>query len=275
MLVKAVSGTLSIVSTPIGNIKDITIRAIDTLKSADIILCEDTRVTRKLLSAYEIKNRTASYHAHNESEKLAWVMAELSSGKNIAMVSDAGTPLISDPGFLLIRACHEQGINVTAVPGACAAIAGITISGINCPHFIFYGFLPKSKGSAIRELQELSQLQYPIIFYESSKRLYKTLCNIYDICGDRQAAVVREITKMFEDIALGPVSVLCKKYKDGARGEVVLILEGAVEKLQHQPIDGQDLSEDITSKQQIKEIARKSGVRARDLYNGAMKKKER
>ncbi len=219
---------LYIVPTPIGNLKDITQRAIDVLGSVDLILAEDTRTTRVLLDKYDIKTPTSSYHIHNEHKITDKYIASLQGGQDIALVSDAGTPAISDPGFLLIRACHENDIKVISLPGANAAISAIVGSGIPSDRFHFEGFLPNKKGRRKR-WDFLKTYPYSIVLYESPYRIVKLLEEICEYLGnDRKVAIVKEISKVYEDISLDICENHLKKYKEinKIKGEYVVVIDG-------------------------------------------------
>ena len=219
------SGTLYIVSTPIGNLADITFRAIDTLKNVDLIACEDTRHTKILLDRYDIRTSTTSYFQHNRFQKGAYLLNELKNGKNIALVSDAGTPGISDPGAHVIKLALESGINVTAIPGPAALIAALVLSGKPTHKFMFEGFLSNKSAGRRKRLKELSAQKNTIILYESPHRILKTLKDIQDIFGDKEIACARELTKKFEEIKRGSASSLLAHFeKNKPRGEFIIII---------------------------------------------------
>lgn len=219
-------GKLFIVPTPIGNLEDITLRAINVLKSVNIILAEDTRTSGKLLKHYEITTPLKSFHMHNEHEKLKHIIQELKGGTHIALVSDAGTPAISDPGFLLVRGCIENNIAVECLPGATALIPALVNSGLPSDRFVFEGFLPHKKGRKTR-LELLATEQRTMIFYESPYRLLKTLGQFKEHFGDRQASVSRELTKMYEENIQGTLSELHTYFSKGTiKGELVVVVEG-------------------------------------------------
>ncbi len=218
---------LYIVPTPIGNLEDITLRAIRILKEADLILAEDTRQTTKLLNHYEVKTRMRSHHQFNEHKTINGIVNQLMSGEQIALVSDAGTPGISDPGFLLIRACVQNKIEIECLPGATAFIPALVNSGLPTDHFIFEGFLPPKKGRKTR-LEKLAQEPYTIILYESPFRLLKTLKQLNEYFGDeRQVAVSRELTKIHEETKRGAISDVINYYENQTiKGEIVIIISG-------------------------------------------------
>ncbi|HEX5034573.1 MAG TPA: 16S rRNA (cytidine(1402)-2'-O)-methyltransferase [bacterium] len=199
------SGKLSLVATPIGNLGDITLRALETLKAADLIACEDTRHSAKLLQHYEIRKPLLSLHEHNERARVAAILAKLEEGAHIALVSDAGTPLISDPGFRLARAVVEAGHELESLPGPCAAINALLLSGLPTDSFYFVGFLPPKSAARRRRFQELADFPSTLIFYESPHRIRKFLDEAFEILGPRPIAVAREMTKKFEEIYRGPL----------------------------------------------------------------------
>lgn len=224
-------GTLYIVATPIGNLEDITLRALRILKEVDFILCEDTRTTGKLLSKYEIKNKTMSYHAHSTKNKENHIIELLKEGKNLALVSDAGTPCISDPGVMLVNNVYEEfkdKARIVPIPGASALISAISACGISTANFTFLGFLPHKKG---REtiFAKISESEYASVFYESTHRLLKTLSSLEKILDeDRTVVVAREITKKFEEIKRGSISNLLNFFTDNTqkqKGEFVIIVD--------------------------------------------------
>lgn len=216
---------LYIVSTPIGNLKDITLRAIEVLKSVDLIAAEDTRHTKILLDHYQIKTAMTSYFEHNEIKKADYLLGFLKEGKNIALVTDAGTPGISDPGYPLIKLAKENNIPVTVVPGACALVAALSLSGLPTDSFIFMGFLPVKSAARRRKLEELKNETRTIIFYESPHRLVKALKDIEDVLNDPVVVCAREITKKFEEVKSSPASQLAEHFsRQGPRGEIVLLL---------------------------------------------------
>lgn len=221
------NGQLYMVPTPIGNLEDISFRAIRVLKEADLILAEDTRTTSKLLKHYDIGTNMKSFHMHNEHKMLDQIIAWLKTGMTIAQVSDAGTPGISDPGFLLVRACVENDINVLSLPGATAFVPALVNSGLPSDKFVFEGFLPVKKGRQTR-LKFLAQENRTIIFYESPHKLLRTLKDLAEYFGaDRKAAVSREISKMFEETKRGSLEALFQHFTEKApKGEFVLIVDG-------------------------------------------------
>ena len=222
---------LYLVPTPLGNLKDITLRALEVLKEVDLILCEDTRTSQKLLQHYQINKPLTPYHQHNEHRIADHLVAQLQAGKKMALITDAGTPGISDPGFLLVRACIQQGVPVNCLPGATAFVPALINSGLSAQRFCFEGFLPLKKGRQTL-LKFLAVETRTIILYESPVRLVKTLTDLATYMGDtRRASVSREITKMFEETRRGTLLELIAYFtQKPPKGEIVLVLEGRDEK---------------------------------------------
>ena len=221
------AGTLYVVSTPIGNLEDITHRAVRILAEVDLVACEDTRHTRKLLHHYGIKTKTISYHEHNERERAAELLAHLHEGLDVAIVSDAGTPGINDPGFRVVRLAIENGVRVVPVPGPSALITALVSSGLPTDEFFFAGFLPAKTNARRSKLAEFRSLPATLIFYEAPHRIAATLKDAHEIFGEREAVVARELTKLHEEIARGRLSELAGRFASGAsaRGEIVLIID--------------------------------------------------
>ena len=222
---------LYLVPTPLGNLKDITLRALEVLKEVDLILCEDTRTSQKLLQHYQINKPLTPYHQHNEHRVADHLVAQLQAGKKMALITDAGTPGISDPGFLLVRACIQQGVTVNCLPGATAFVTALINSGFSAQRFCFEGFLPLKKGRQTL-LKLLTTETRTIILYESPVRLVKTLTDLATYMGEtRRASVSREITKMFEETRRGTLQELIAYFtQKPPKGEIVLVLEGRDEK---------------------------------------------
>ncbi len=215
---------LYIVATPIGNLADITERARSVLAAADIVACEDTRVTGRLLHHLGLKKTMRRYHDHSGEGDRENLLSAAREGVG-ALVSDAGTPLISDPGYKLVRAAGEAGVMVTSVPGASAAIAALTLSGLPTDRFLFEGFLPSKSGQRVRALQKIAAIEATLIFYESGPRLAAMLSDAHDILGDRQGSVIREITKKFEEKVAGRLAELAERYTDAPpKGEIVVVI---------------------------------------------------
>lgn len=220
---------LYLVPTPIGNLEDMTYRAVRVLKEADMIACEDTRTSGVLLSHYDIDTATTSYHEHNERKKAPQLVARMRSGQQIALISDAGAPGISDPGFYLARACWEADVEVTALPGATALVPALTASALPSDRFVFEGFLPKKKGRQTR-LTTLADEPRTMVFYEAPYRLLRTLEDLAEACGPaRPAAVARELTKKFEEIERGTLQSVRSYFatQEKVRGECVIVVGGA------------------------------------------------
>jgi len=221
------AGTLYLVATPIGNLADITHRALQVLRDVDLIACEDTRHTHKLLQHYGITTKTTSYHEHNEQQRAAELIDLLKQGSDIAVVSDAGTPSISDPGFRLVRAAIESEIAVVPVPGPSALISALIAAGLPTDEFFFAGFLPSRSNARRVRLNELRSVPGTLIFYEAPHRLATTLRDAYEVLGEREAVVARELTKLHEEIRRGRLSELAKHYVDeeNPRGEIVVLID--------------------------------------------------
>ena len=221
-------GTLYIVGTPIGNLEDVTLRALRVLREADLIAAEDTRVTRKLLARYDIHTAITSYHENSPPSKLESLLARLREGANVAVVSDAGMPGISDPGADLIAACLEEGIAVVAIPGPTAVMTALVLSGLAAERFAFYGFLPSAKQARRKALEDLRGCEQTLLFYEAPHRLEACLADMGEILGDRRAAAARELTKMHEEVARGRLSELSARFAERRpRGEITLVIESA------------------------------------------------
>ncbi len=219
-------GTLYLVATPIGNLQDMTFRAVETLKTVGVIACEDTRHTRKLLNHFEITNRLISYHEHNEAERADELLELLLSGTSVAVVSDAGTPGISDPSFRVVRRAIESGMAVVPIPGAVAFVNALIASGLPTDSVFYGGFLPSKKSDRRRRLQEVSGVQATLVFYESPRRIAASIADCLETLGDRQAVVAREITKLHEQFERGTLSELNSTFSSATfKGEFVLIID--------------------------------------------------
>lgn len=269
------------VATPIGNLRDITLRALDVLREVDVIAVEDTRVSAKLLQHYAIKKEMIAIHAHNEITRSRHIIEILQAGKSIALISDAGTPTISDPGATLVRVALDHGINVTAIPGPNAAIAALSASGLVAPNFLFYGFLPPKKGERRAALTKLDSLSYAIVFYEAPHRIADCLTDLCNILGaERRIAIARELTKLFESHArmpLGDAVAWVEGDSNNSRGEFVLIVEAAQPSLAAQGLDAQTghmlktLLAELPLKQAVGLAQRISGEKRNMLYDAALK----
>lgn len=220
------SGTLYLVATPIGNLADITHRALQVLSDVDLIACEDTRHTHKLLQHYGITTKTTSYHEHNEQQRTSHLIELLKQGSDVAVVSDAGTPGISDPGFRLVRAAIENDVAVVPVPGPSALIAALIAAGLPVDEFFFAGFLPSRSNARRTRLEELKTVPGTLIFYEAPHRLAAMLKDAYEILGEREAVIARELTKLHEEIKRGRLSELAELYvEEEPRGEIVVLID--------------------------------------------------
>jgi len=270
------AGTLFVVATPIGNLEDITLRALRILGEVDLIACEDTRHTKKLLSHFQIDKPTCSYHEHNEQRRTNWLLQRLESGVDIALVTDAGTPSISDPGYRLVRTSIERGIRVSPIPGACSIIAALSVSGRPTDSFVFLGFLP-SKPKARRSILEGIRWEpRTVLFFESPIRLTATLRELQEVFGARQMTVAREMTKVHEELVAGTVSeVLCFFRSHPPKGEAVLILEKASSKTVVPESLGDKalwirlegfMDQGLSKKDALKRLARELGCPKRELY---------
>jgi len=223
-------GTVHVVATPIGNLEDISLRALRSLAEADVILAEDTRRTRILLQHHDIATRPLSLGTHNEKSRSEEVLARLREGASIALVSDAGTPLISDPGGYFVAAAIEDGHRVEAIPGASAVMAALTSSGLRVQPFTFVGFLPRKRGARMKLLASHSARVETLVIFESPRRVASTLAELAEVFGeDRRACAARELTKLHEEVARGPLGELAERFAEGGRGEFTLVVEGAEE----------------------------------------------
>jgi 16S rRNA (cytidine1402-2'-O)-methyltransferase len=222
-----ISGCLYLVATPLGNLEDITIRALRILSEVKLVAAEDTRQTRKLLSAHGIANRVISYREHNHARAAVQITGVLKGGGDVALVSDAGTPALSDPGTALVRNALDAGFRVTPVPGPAAAVAALVASGLSTERFTFLGFLPRKAGQLERQLEDLFSEPGTLVVYESPRRIAKTLAAMAKIFGERSAVVAREISKLHETFDRGSLPELAARYAEGTRGEVTLVVEGA------------------------------------------------
>lgn len=267
------------VATPIGNLEDITYRAVRTLKEVDLIAAEDTRQTIKLLNHFEISKPMTSYYEHNKMEKGNHLIAQLLEGKNIALVSDAGTPGISDPGEDLVRLAQKSGIKVSPIPGPVAAISGLIVSGLPTGQFVFEGFLPMNKKSRKERVAGLLSETRTTIFYEAPHKLIYTLKDLYEILGERNIVLARELTKKFEEIKRCTLNEALQYYEnESPRGEFVLIVEGANENLllekEHHRWDDISIREHVEmyveqgmgKKEAIKRVSLERGISKRDVY---------
>jgi 16S rRNA (cytidine1402-2'-O)-methyltransferase len=221
------SGTLYLVATPIGNLEDVTRRALRVLAEVDVVACEDTRRTRSLLEHFQIRARTVSYHEHNERERAEELARSIAEGQTVALVSDAGTPGVNDPGYRLVRECVERGLSVVPVPGPTAFVAALTASGLPTDEFYFGGFLPARSHARREKLAAVKSLRATLVFYETPHRLAHALADALAVLGEREAAVARELTKLHEEIVRGRLSELVRRFEPegAARGEMVLVID--------------------------------------------------
>jgi 16S rRNA (cytidine1402-2'-O)-methyltransferase len=264
-------GTLYIVATPIGNLGDLTYRAAKVLTDVDVIACEDTRQTVKLLHHYEIRTPTTSLHEHNERQKLSYLLDRLEAGESIALVSDAGTPLISDPGFPLVREARRRGITVVPIPGASALTSALSASGLPTDAFYFGGFLPPKTGARRRILEELASLDVTLVFYEAPHRIRETLTEVAEIMPHRQVVVARELTKLHEEFAAGAAAEVAKTIAE--RGEITLIIGKPDRSAEPAPSE-EDLKRSYQAliaagqapSAAAKEIAHRYGLNKREVY---------
>jgi len=271
-----VKGTLYIVSTPIGNLEDITLRALRVLKEASVIAAEDTRHSRKLLAHYGISKPLISYWGQTEKTKSAHILERIHSGQSVALISDAGTPGISDPGAILIKKAVEENIKVVSIPGPSALIAALSLSGLPTEEFIFRGFLPPKKSQRQKVLNELSLESRTLIFYEAPHRILETLKDMEKIFVERRAALAKEITKIHEEVLRGSISeILSKLEKTAIAGEYVITLEG---KRDRERTISSDILLEISSlmkkglgrKEAVKKIAEAYGLSKKELYNKSL-----
>jgi 16S rRNA (cytidine1402-2'-O)-methyltransferase len=268
-------GGLYLVATPIGNLGDISLRALELLAAADLIACEDTRVTRKLTERYGIKTPLMAYHEHNAGEARPKLLARLAEGQAIALVSDAGTPLISDPGYKLVRETVEAGHAVTALPGASAVLGALTLAGLPTDRFFFEGFLPPKQAGRQKRIAELGVIPATLVLFESGPRLAATLADLATGLGPRAAAVCRELTKLHEEVRRGYLTTLAQEYADGAetRGEIVIVIAPPAD---DEATDG-DIDEllrralaRVSVKDAVGEVALATGRPRREVYQRAL-----
>ncbi len=271
-------GTLYIVATPIGNLEDITFRAVRTLKEADLIAAEDTRHTRHLLDRYGIDTPLTSYHDHNKEEKAPVLVARLLEGKTVALVSDAGTPGISDPGYFLINLAIDQHVPVVPVPGPTAAIAALSVSGLPTDRFLFEGFLPSKQAARIKRLELLSREDRTMIFYEAPHKVIRAVEDMLRVLGDRRAVATRELTKMHEETMRGTLSGILKRLNEGTiKGEFTIIVHGASESSRNEDIDPAEylknlmLHRGMTKKEAIAAAADQLGIPKKEVYKHSLK----
>ncbi len=278
-------GMLYLCATPIGNLGDMTPRVVETLRSADLIAAEDTRNSIKLLNHFEIKTSMTSYHEYNKVEKADFLIGQMQQGRNVALITDAGTPAVSDPGEVLVRKCQKAGIIVTSLPGPAACITALTLSGLSTRRFCFEGFLPSDKKEKAQILKELQEESRTIILYEAPHHLVRTLGELYDALGDRRITLCRELTKKFETIL--PITIkeaLVFYEKEEPRGEYVLVVEGKtlLQKKEEEQAAWQSMTVEehmayyeeggMDEKSAMKQVAKDRGVPKREIYQYLLSK---
>ena len=281
------AGILYLCATPIGNLDDITLRVIDTLKSVDLIAAEDTRNSIKLLNHFGVKTPMTSYHEYNRVEKAHYLIGQMQEGKTVALITDAGTPAISDPGETLVALCQEAGIVVTSLPGAAACITALTLSGLSTRRFCFEGFLPDNKKEKKAVLKELSAESRTMIIYEAPHHLKKTLEELYEALGERKITICRELTKKFETILPMTIEKALTFYEENEpRGEYVLVIQGKSleEKKEEAALSWKEMpieehmrcyeEQGIERKEAMKIVAKDRGIGKRDVYNMLLEKIE-
>jgi len=266
---------LYLVATPIGNAADITLRALDILRRVDVVACEDTRLTGTLLARHGISVKLTPYHDHNADRARPAILARLAQGQAVALVSDAGSPLISDPGFKLVRECADAGLPVTAIPGASAAVTALQLSGLPTDRFLFAGFLPARQAARKKALAELASVPASLVFFESANRLAESLADMAETLGDRPAAVARELTKLYEEIRRGALSELAAHYADAGapKGEIVIVVGGPQEIApSEQDLDAKLVGalENLSVRDAAAQIAAETGMPKRDVYARAL-----
>jgi 16S rRNA (cytidine1402-2'-O)-methyltransferase len=267
------------VATPIGNARDITLRALDVLRAADLIACEDTRVSAKLFNLYGISATTLSYHDHNAAQMRPRLLRALGEGKIVALISDAGTPLIADPGWRLVQEAVAAGLPVTALPGASAPLVALSLSGLPSDRFLFAGFLPEKSAERRRALRELQAVPATLIFFESPRRLAASLEDALAVLGDRSAAVARELTKLFEEVRRDSLQALLAHYKEAPtpKGEIVLLIgraaQDAVAANTDEAVDAalRQALQSASLKQAVADVAAALGLKRREVYARALR----
>jgi 16S rRNA (cytidine1402-2'-O)-methyltransferase len=273
-------GTLYLVATPIGNLEDITLRAVRTLREADLIACEDTRHTRKLLEHYAITKPTISYHEHNERERTEELMAKLQAGASVALVSDAGMPLVSDPGYRLVAAAISRGIAVVPLPGPAALVTALAASGLPTDAFYFGGFLPAKSGQRLRALESLRGVEATLVFYEAPHRILDTLSDVETTLGPRAVVVARELTKIHEEFLRGTAAEVRATLtsRSAVKGEITLLIgsrvESAPDVLPLNEAVAACMREGLSRMEAMKAVARRRGVSKREVYSSLQKKTE-
>lgn len=270
---------LYVVATPIGNLRDMTLRALETLAAVELVLCEDTRTSAKLLDHYGIKAKRQAFHEHNERDKAEYIAERIADGAAIALISDAGTPLLSDPGFPLIRTLAARNLPIFPIPGASALLSALVVAGLPTDAFAFHGFLPPKAGARVNALMKHVDSRETLVFYESPRRLADTLSAMAEVLGDRQAAVSLELTKRFERTARGLLSELAAQYAEGeTKGEAVIVVSGAAEPSAPSAEDWQAALREAMVDQPLRaavdEVAARFGLKRKDVYNAALALKD-
>ena len=272
-------GKLLLVATPIGNLGDITLRALEALREADVVAAEDTRRTVKLLNHYAIKNKLVSFHEYSREARFEEILGLLAVGKKVALVSDAGTPVISDPGYELVRRCIEKGIEVESIPGACAAVTAVPLSGMDCSRFLFWGFLSPKQAARRRELEEIQEKGIPCVVYESPNRILKLLADVCDICGaETRVCVCRELTKLHEESLRMTAGEARAELggREAIKGEFVVVIDpqpAETEKLSEQRIAQEvekRLQSGMTKKSAAADVAKEYGLPKNRVYGIAL-----
>jgi 16S rRNA (cytidine1402-2'-O)-methyltransferase len=271
---------LYLIATPIGNLKDITLRALEVLKEVDIIACEDKRVSSKLLHHYSISKPLFSYHDHNADQVRPRLLSYLKEGKKVAYITDGGMPLISDPGFKLVRSCQAENLPYTVLPGATAPLTALSLSGFPPDRFFFSGFLPSKSAARCTALEELKTLPITLIFFESPQRLVAFLKDAQKVFGDRESAICREMTKLYEEVQRGPLSSLIQHYEaTPPRGEIVVLIEGAspFSSLSEEELEAhlEKALKTSTVKEAVDMVSKAFGRSKREVYQRALSLKEK
>jgi 16S rRNA (cytidine1402-2'-O)-methyltransferase len=266
---------LYLVATPIGNLSDISLRALEVLAGVDMIACEDTRVSRKLIEHYGITTPLTPYHEHNAEQARPKLLARLAEHQSVALISDAGTPLISDPGYKLVREAQSAGFAVTAIPGASAILTALCVAGLPTDRFFFEGFLPSKQVARQKRIADIAAIPATLVFYESGSRLTATLADLAALLGTRQAAVCRELTKLHEEVRRAPLDTLAKEYAIGAelRGEFVIVVAPPIERqASEEEIDAhlRRALNRLSVKDAVAEVAQSAGRPRREIYQRAL-----
>jgi 16S rRNA (cytidine1402-2'-O)-methyltransferase len=272
-----VAGLLSVVATPIGNLDDLSPRAARALTTADVIACEDTRVTRKLLTRAETHARLVRYDAVSEERRTPEIVRMVEAGRRVALVTDAGTPGVSDPGYRLVAACAERGLRIEVIPGPSAVTAALVLSGLPSARFVFEGFLPRTTGARRRRLELLRDEERTIVLFEAPHRIAATLQTMVEVLGDRQAALARELTKVHEEVLRAPLSLLAEQAREGRiRGEITLVIAGAEASSPAAAADDlvtlvrERVEAGASTKDAVAAVAAESGVPRRAVYQAAI-----